>query len=170
VEGTLEWRNPKACPVASERLESPSELEARFATKRQLQWVGYKAHLTETCDEDLPHLVTQVTTTSAPATDVAQLARIQDALAARLLLPSEHLVDAAYVRALNLVQSRERYQIDLVGPVDTDHRWQARVEGGFTSERFAIDLPSTGRRVRRSARAASAASAGARPPQLVNAA
>jgi transposase len=139
ADGMLEWRDPKACPVASERLESPYEPEARFATKRQLQWVGYKAHLTETCDEDLPHLVTNVTTTIAPATDVAQLAGIQDALAARQVLPSEHVVDAAYVRALNLVQSRERYQIDLVGPVDTDHRWQARVEGGFTSERFAID-------------------------------
>jgi transposase len=139
VAGTLEWRNPKACPVASERLESPYEPEARFATKRQLQWVGDKAHRTETCDEDLPHRVTQVTTTIAPATDVAQLARIQDALAARMIVPSEHLVDAAYVRALNLAQSRERSQIDLVGPVDTDHRWQARVEGGCTSERFAID-------------------------------
>jgi IS5 family transposase len=137
--GTLEWRDPKACPVASERLESPYEPEARFATKRQLQWVGDKTHLSETCDEDLPHLVTNVTTTIAPATDVAQLAGIQNALAARMLLPSEQLVDAASVRALNLVQSRERYQIDLVGPVDTDHRWQARVEGGFTSERFTID-------------------------------
>ena len=43
------------------------------------------------------------------------------------------------MRALNLVQSQERYQIDLLGPVDTDHRWQARVEGGFTTECFAID-------------------------------
>jgi transposase len=141
ADGTLEWRDPKACPVASERLESPYEPEVRFATKRQLQWVGYKAHLTETCDEELPHLVTQVstTTTSAPATDVAQLAGIQDALAVRRLLPSEHLVDAAYVRALNLVQSQRRYQIDLVGPVDTDHRWQAHVEGGFTTECFSLN-------------------------------
>jgi hypothetical protein len=100
ADGVLEWRDPKACPVASERRESPDEPEARFATKRQLQWVGYKAHLTETGDEELPHLVTQVTTTSAPATSapataVAQLTGIQEALAARLLLPSEHLVDAA---------------------------------------------------------------------------
>jgi transposase len=166
VEGTLEWRNPKACPVASERLESPDEPEARFATKRQLQWVGYKAHLTETCDEDLPHLVTQVTTTIVPATDVAQLARIQDALAARVIVPSEHLVDAAYVRALNLVQGRERYQIDWWGqwiPTTAGRRvWKAASP--------VSALPSTGRRVRRSARAASAASAGARPTRLVNAA
>jgi transposase len=26
-----------------------------------------------------------------------------------------------------------------VGPVDTDHRWQSRVEGGFTTEQFVID-------------------------------
>jgi len=139
ADGTLEWRDPKAYPAASERLESPYEPEARFATKRQMQWVGYKAYLTETCDAEAPHLVTQVTTTIAPATDVAQLTGIQDALAARNRLPREQLVDVAYVRALNLVQSRDRYQIDLVGPVDTDHRWQARVEGGFATERFAID-------------------------------
>jgi len=140
ADGTLEWRDPQACPVASERLESPDAPEARLATRRQLQGVGDKAHLRETCDDDLPHLVTQVTTTTiAPATAVAQLAGIQEALAARRLLPSEQVVDAASVRALNLVQSRERYQIDLVGPVETDHRWQARVEGGFTTECFALD-------------------------------
>src|SRR5260370_28146405 len=37
-------------------------LSASAATKRSTHWIGYKAHFTETCDEDLPRLITQVTT------------------------------------------------------------------------------------------------------------
>lgn len=139
AQGGSEWRDPKTRPTATEHLESPYEPEARFATKRGMHWTGYKVHLSETCDEGLPHLVTQVTTTIAPATDVAQLLPIQEALAAHNLLPAEHLVDAGYVRARNVLASLQRHQIDLVGPVDTDHQWQARVAGGFVTERFHID-------------------------------
>src|SRR5262249_51374879 len=137
--GGYELRDPKAVPAASDHLESPDEPQARFATKRGRHWTGYKVHLTETCDEQLPHLLTQVTTTIAPATDVAQLIPIQQTLAQRHLLPAQHIVDAGYVRARNVVQSRDWHQIDLVGPVDTDHRWQARVAGGFAAERFQIN-------------------------------
>jgi transposase len=139
AQGGYELKDPKAVPAASEHLESPYELEARFATKRGMHWTGYKVHLTETCDEELPHLLTQVSTTIAPAADVAQLIPIQEALAARDLLPAQQLVDASYVRARNVLASRDQHQIDLVGPVDTDHQWQARVEGGFVTERFQID-------------------------------
>ena len=27
-------------------------LEARYGTKREIKWVGYKVHRLETCDED----------------------------------------------------------------------------------------------------------------------
>ena len=137
--GGYALRDPKAAPAATEHLEAPYEPEARFATKRGMHWTGYKVHVTEVCDADAPHLLTQVSTTIAPATDVRQLPLIQDALAQRALLPAQPLVDAGYVRAGNVVQSREHHQIALVGPVDTDHQWQARVEGGFVTERFQID-------------------------------
>jgi transposase len=138
-DGQMRLRDPKALPHAAEIIESPYEPEARFATKRGMHWVGYKVHLTETCDDDLPHLVTQVETTRAPATDVGQLAAIQDALARRALLPDEQLVDAGYVRARNLLSSRDRHGIDLIGPVDDDHQWQGRVAQGFVTERFHLD-------------------------------
>ena len=35
-----------------------------------MSWVGYKVHLTESCDEGFPHLITDVHTTAATATDV----------------------------------------------------------------------------------------------------
>src|SRR5215204_2499780 len=61
---------------------SPYEVEARYATKRSMSWVGYTVHLTESCDEGLPHLITYVHTTAATATDVKQLTPIQRRLAA----------------------------------------------------------------------------------------
>jgi transposase len=104
-----------------------------------MPWVGYKVPVTETCDEDLPHLVTHVETTPAPATDVAQLAAIQDALVQRALLPAEHLVDAGYMRARNVLLSRQRHDVELIGPVDEEHQWQGRLQGGFVTRRFHLD-------------------------------
>jgi len=46
-------------------IHSPYDPEARFSQKRQTEWFGYKVHMTETCDEDQPHLITHVETTSA---------------------------------------------------------------------------------------------------------
>ena len=126
-DGQWRLRDADAMPPASERVESPYEPAVRFATKRQMHWVGYKVHLTETCDDDLPHLITQVETTIAPATDLGQLARIQQSLADQDLLPSEHLVDAGSTRDSNIVESREQHQIDLVGPADED---QMKIIGG----------------------------------------
>jgi len=34
-----------------------------------MDWVGYKVHFTETCDEDFPHLITHVETTQASIQD-----------------------------------------------------------------------------------------------------
>lgn len=137
-EGQMRLCDPKARPAAAETLESPYELEARYATKREIHWVGYKVHLTETCDERLPHLITQVETTVATTPDVVQLPSIQDDLAARHLLPNEHLVDAGYPSGQNLVSS-QRHQVDLLGPVYEDRAWQAQAKAGFDVASFHLD-------------------------------
>jgi uncharacterized protein DUF6444 len=41
----------------------PTDHEARYGKKRENSWVGYKAHLTETCDPQRPRLIVQTTTT-----------------------------------------------------------------------------------------------------------
>ena len=64
---------------------------------------------------------------------------IHAALAAEDLLPSEHLVDSAYVSADHLVRAREQHSIDLVGPGRSQTGWQARTEGAFEATDFAID-------------------------------
>ncbi|HEV2654757.1 MAG TPA: hypothetical protein VGT82_07355, partial [Ktedonobacteraceae bacterium] len=52
-------------------ISSPYDLDAVYNKKRTLLWVGYKAHFTETCDDDAPHLITHVETTKASVTDDA---------------------------------------------------------------------------------------------------
>jgi transposase len=137
--GPLRLRDPKARPAAAQAIESPDDPQARYAPKRDIHGVGYTGHLTQTCAAGLPHLLTPVTTTLATTPDVVELPRIQDALAEHGRLPAQQRVDAGYTRASNLVSSRQRHQVALVGPVDTDHQWQTKVQDGFTTERFAID-------------------------------
>jgi transposase len=139
IDGQLRLRDPAEMPRASVQLESPHDPDARYASKRNHHWVGDKVHLTETCDDDLPHLVTQVETTIAPATDLEALAVIQADLDRVDLLPAEQLVDAGYVRARNIVTSRLSHQIDLIGPVYEDRQWQAKAGTGFDAGSFSID-------------------------------
>jgi transposase len=139
VEGRLRLRDSKELPAATVQVESPYEPEARYGTKRGLHWVGYKAHLTETCDDALPHLLTHVETTVAPASDIHQLAAIHEDLAQSALLPAQHLVDAGYVRARNLLDAREQYQVEVIGPIPADHQWQAQAKTGFDVSQFAVD-------------------------------
>jgi transposase len=139
VAGVLQLREPKNLPPASAEVESPYEPDARYGTKRDQSWVGYKVHVSETCDDDRPHLLTHVETTVGPASDVEQLAAVHQGLAGRALLPGAHLVDAGYVRGQNLVASRHQHQVDLVGPVPADCQWQARAQQGFDVAHFQIE-------------------------------
>ena len=138
-EDRLRLRTSTEMPRASEQLESPYEPEARYASKGGTHWTGYKVHLTETCDNEHPHLLTQVKTTIAPATDLGQLPTIQAALDRVGLLPAQQLVDAGYVHGRSLVTSARDYAIELVGPIAEDRQWQAREETGFDVAHFQID-------------------------------
>ncbi len=126
-------------PTAAEGIESPYDPEARYRSKRGTGWTGYVAHLTETCDEDLPNLITHVATTTAAVHEVNSTASIQRALVERGRPPGDHLVDAGYVSAVLLVGSRDEHGIRLVGPPRGDASWQNRTEGAYTLEHFAID-------------------------------
>ena len=73
-------------------------------------------HFTQTCDEDAPQLITHVETTPAPIPDEQALAPIHAGLAEKDLLPDQHLADAGYVDATNLIESRALSGVDLIGP------------------------------------------------------
>jgi transposase len=118
---------------------SPYDPEARYGKKRETTWVGYKAHLTETCDADTPHLLIQVTTTPAATADGTTRTAIQEDLAQRALLPRAHLVNAGYIDAEALASSRTRFGIDLVGPTRGDYRWQAHGQNHQAGEPERFD-------------------------------
>lgn len=126
-------------PAAAQQIRSPHEVEARYAEKRGQGWTGYKVHLTETCEDETPHLITQVTTTVATTADVTALPEIQSDLAARDCLPQNQLVDAGYVEATALVTSEVQYGIALCGPPLRDTSWQARAAAGFAAADFRLD-------------------------------
>jgi DDE family transposase len=96
-------------------------------------------HLTETCDEDGPHLISHAATTRATTPDEVVTGAIQASLAQRALLPREHYVDTGYTSAALLVSSATRYGIDLVGPLPEDTSWQGRADAGFAGHNFHID-------------------------------
>ena len=138
-EELVRWRTGHDVPPAECLIHSPYDIEARYSIKRGHPWLGYKVHLTETCDDDLPHLITQVETTPATVQDDAVTEVIQDELAAQGLPPAVHLVDAGYTTARHLVTSRAAHGSDLVGPVAASAGWQARAGTGFDLDHFTID-------------------------------
>ena len=124
---------------AAQQIHSPYDPDARYGKKRSTTWVGYKVHLTETCEPDAPHLITQVETTPATTADVALTQPIHDALQPKGLLPAQHVVDAGYVDAELLVASQRDYGVDLLGPTPANAHWQARETSGFDISRFVLD-------------------------------
>jgi transposase len=132
-------RAGKELAPAGERIDSPYDPEARFSTKRSMAWVGYKVHLTETCDDDDAHLITQVETTSACLPDVEAGETIQQKLASKQLLPTEHLLDMGYIDARLIVQSKQKHGVTVIGPARLNYHWQAKTEGCFDLSRFVID-------------------------------
>jgi transposase len=134
----MRWRMAEDLPPASLLISSPYDPEARYSKKRETEWTGYKVHLTETCDDDKPNLITDVATTLATTPDHAMTGVIEEQLAARKLLPAEHIVDAGYVTADQLVAS-QRQQVDLLGPTPPEPGWQAKAGEGFAASCFVID-------------------------------
>ena len=146
--GQARWR---AGPQAKDKegiIRSPYDVEAQTGKKREVTWLGYKVHLTETCALEegeqaeaaaCPHLIVQVQTTVAPVQDVEMTATIQEELATRDLLPEEQFVDTGYVDAQLLVSSQQKHGIRLVGPVLADNSWQAKEGRGFDVAHFQLD-------------------------------
>ncbi len=141
ASGGLTLRPRADSPPSGSLIHSPYDVEARFSRKRQTDWVGYKVHLTETCEPHLPHLIVQVATTTATTPDGVMTQPIHQALTQQGRAPAVHLVDAAYVDTDLLIRSAEDYGIELLGPVLPDSSWQALDPNGLDATHFQIDWP-----------------------------
>jgi transposase len=135
----LRWRDKSELPPGALAIGSPYDPEARYGIKRGVGWRGYKAHFTETCEPDRPHLIVHVATTVAATGDVETVAARHADLAKAGLLPDQHLVDAGYTSVDHVLAARADHDIQLVGPLPPDSGWQARDEDGFDLTRFHID-------------------------------
>jgi hypothetical protein len=152
-------------PPGRTRIASPYDADARWGAKRDTFWLGYKLHVTETCDDvppcgcglpgdpagarsghtpdcpapALPNIITHVETTGATVTDNAMTGPIDDALAAKNLAPAEHYEDSGYLSAALVVQEAARHGIALIGPLLADTSAQARAGNGYACADFTID-------------------------------
>jgi transposase len=150
-QGRAKWRAGPQAKQSEGVVRSPYDPQARTGKKRETAWLGYKVHLTETCEttaetdqEEVgmlaaPHMIVQVETTLALVQDVEVTASIQQALAQAELLPEVQMVDTGYVDAELLVSSQQDYGIHLHGPVLADTSWQAKADKGFALADFQVD-------------------------------
>jgi transposase len=137
-------------PPGRLRLASPYDTDARWAAKGEdLFWLGYKLHLTETCDDppeavdghraEPPNLITNVVTTDATVPDSAVTAQIHAHLAAHDLTPAEHYLDSGYPSAAGVLAARLDHGIDVVSPLLSDVSPQARAGEGYQRSDFVFD-------------------------------
>jgi transposase len=134
----VRWKPKRELARAAEGIESPYDIEARYRSRYGVCWTGYMVHLSETCDSDPCHLITNVMTTTAAVHEAKCTQDIHQSLVNKQLPPDEHFVDSAYVNAQLLLQAQEQ-GITLVGPTHPNVTWQARTEGAFDLTQFQID-------------------------------
>jgi transposase len=133
------WRDGPA-KSNQERIVSPYDQEARSCRKRETVWLGFKLHVTETCDQDpaLPHLIVQVQTTPATIQDSEEFPLILQDLRRRDLAPGEVWVDQGYTCG-PLLATQAQLGTVVLGPVPAPSCWQERQQGGYAPKDFELD-------------------------------
>ncbi|MEU3877836.1 IS1182 family transposase [Streptomyces sp. NPDC029704] len=140
VDGEVQRRDPKDRPPGAMRLVTPYDIETRTGSKRDLDWNGYKVHVTETCGPDELHLITNVITTAAAVNDDRMAAVVHAHLAERELLPAEHWVDTGYANSPAMVAANRDHGVELHGPLQAVNSVQtARGDGSYGQDAFTID-------------------------------
>ena len=138
-------------PPAQGHLASPYDTDARWAAKGgELFWLGYKLHLTETCEDpagnaehavrQAPNLITNVHTTDATVPDNAATVPIHQNLAGRDLAPARHYLDSGYPSVPNVLAARREQAITMVTPLLGDSSRQTKTANGYAREDFTIDF------------------------------
>lgn len=138
-DGSIKWRPPKEMPPSTLAIHSPYDVEAHYSSKRSVNGVGYKVHLTEICDENCPHFITGVCTTLSTITDDSVVETVHQSLSEKALLPEEHLMDTGYVTAEHIINSKTDYGVDLIGPVRGNPSWQSQKNSKFTTDQFQVN-------------------------------
>jgi hypothetical protein len=151
-------------PPDHARIASPYDLDARWGVKRDTFWLGYKLHVTETCDDQprcgcpaaggggtgrrghdkgcaspaFPNLITHVATSEATVPDSQLTSVICDDLARKNLSPGRGYLDSGYLSAALVVTALATWGIALIGPLLADTSAQARAGLGYARADFTI--------------------------------
>lgn len=146
-------------PPAHIKIASPYDADARWGVKKDLAWLGYKLHVTETCEDPpgcgcvpdpaaaaparcrhdvRPNLITHVATTSATVPDVTMTTPVSQALHRKGLPPARHYADSGYASPQTMAEAA-RSGITLVTPLLADRSRQARENSGYDRSAFTID-------------------------------
>ena len=142
IEGkSVRWRKPKTegLPPFAQVIISPYDVDARMTKRKKKEWRGYAVHLTETCEDELPLLITNVETCASTTYDGALTETIHQHLREKDLLPRDHLVDQGYVDVQLLITSKTEYGVNLIGRVPSNTSWQTQAGQGFDQTHFIID-------------------------------
>jgi transposase len=138
--GKVRWRtSEEGIPRSTKYINSPIDPDCRYARKFTTSWVGYRLHITETCEEGLPNIIIDVQTVPAPVADGDATLLIHETLKEKDLLPERQFVDTGYLDAELLAESKGKYGVDLYVPTRPDYKWQARERSGFEAAAFTID-------------------------------
>jgi transposase len=135
---TIQMRTSTNKPLSALVIQSPYDLEARWCQRNNQQWVGYKVHMTETCDPGYPDLITHIATVPATEHDSVAAPRILADLDQRRLLPATQLVDAGYMNA-QLLMLGHGYNVNIVGPTLLSNRRQQSEGAGYAVDNFQLD-------------------------------
>ena len=142
-DGSIEKR--RAQPSGA--VHNPHDPQAQWSAKdtaRQTQWVGYKAQIAETVEEQprkkgepTKSVITAVVTQEAIASDKAALPVIERALeAAGEIKPEVMYADAGYTSGGELARAQKEGR-ELRGPVQPG---APRKDGCYTSEAFDVSI------------------------------
>src|SRR6185437_14597551 len=138
--GRLRWRGDEGdsgLPPSAVRIVSPYDLTARYARRGQVtRWTGYLAHVTETCAEDGPNVITDVATMPATSADTAAVSGIHARLERRGLLPADHLVDGGYTSLVHMERAGRVHRVTLTGPLPGNPTRQHRTRDGYARDDF----------------------------------
>jgi len=141
--GRLRWRDDEGgagLPPPAARIVSPYDPAARYSRRGQVtRWTGYLAHVTETCADDSPNVITDVAVMSATSDDRQALAGIHARLKRRGLLPDGHLVDGATPPLVHMERAEREYRVTLTGPLPGNPTRQHRDQEGYARDDFRID-------------------------------
>ena len=146
-------------PPAHIKISSPYDTGARWGAKAGLLWLGYKLHISESCEDPpacgcapdpaaaaprrcahdtRPNLITHVATTDATVPDAQMTTPVNTALAARNLAPARQYMDCGYASP-QLMADAAGLGITLVTPLRAGTSRQARQNAGYDRSAFTID-------------------------------